>query len=1012
MKSRRCWNSLVPLLFLCVGANLFAAPKELVDSSVTSSERLEEALQVRRLVELSKEEKKDDFFHFAQQYFEAYPEGQYADHLRILVAQVHLASKQWKKALSLLNAIKDYEVKKRAFPLKAQALYELKQWKQLTDYALPFVLARTKSLDDPALRFYIATAHQNLAKDEKSDDVELEWRRALTLFETLGDSPFASNALLASIEGHLALGEEMLAAKKSQELAKKAPQLKKRALYLASQIEERVDPAKSRETLEKIMKFGGAEAEDAALRWMTLTYELQLYDEIVQRHDYLMGKVGEDDRNQVYFVTGSSAFLAQKYAEATHYFELFLDNTVSIGDLTQAQKRLLAYQREVALESLFQCAYDARDLKGMNRYLFIYEKEFPGNKDLAKGLLYRALMYEERGDPQETEDLYRLATGFPSFPQREAVLLKASRQLMEQEQYGRAREVVAQFLSEYPNHKDSKIAWQILMVASVNYINDHREEKPVQVDETTRAIDDLVKMFDSQVLEPQEKWQLSMQFAKLLMEQGTYRASIAWLKIHADVFAQSNQVWRAYLMLALSYSEGFRDGQNFDFYAQKALEVISDKERANLLIPLFNEYIRISERSRNIKRSINWVGVDEASPDIFEVRRKDWTKKAAELLYEALTSAGPEVSQSIGQKNVLWLANFYYKEAFDRVPSPTEAVIEGIDLVSPGHFFPKKFEEAERVLNTKKAIMLFQRVLAGGSEKAFTDSSVAIAEGKEFLEREIFKLSKLYVALGQYAQQQALLERLHDIYLSQANRPWTLTMPVLFDLATGADYARNYQLAFKAYEALIEQPELGEQKLFWSQLRGAKAAMKAVPDSEKLETNPMIKKALEWLDGLKVRRQLATEPLHLEGALEHIALNTLIETNKFQGESFDKARFVQKVERDGLTDMKEEFSQSYDLISQAYAQDRAMMPEKDRLFQSYMVFVDARIAELEMHLSENRRQKMGQRQLAMSLYQLLTGDIYKISDLLKLRACGAYQRISGRVESSCSKISKDTELAW
>ncbi|MCH9626713.1 MAG: hypothetical protein S4CHLAM2_03410 [Chlamydiales bacterium] len=101
-------------------------------------------------------------------------------------------------------------------------------------------------------------------------------------------------------------------------------------------------------------------------------------------------------------------------------------------------------------------------------------------------------------------------------------------------------------------------------------------------------------------------------------------------------------------------------------------------------------------------------------------------------------------------------------------------------------------------------------------------------------------------------------------------------------------------------------------------------------------------KSLKRLSEIKMRRSLASEPIHLEAALDHAELQTLFVPEAKRKEALLVA----------LLEVKEEFTSCHDICSKDYHESRQLMPEKERIYQAYMHYLNACIYQLQGQTTE------------------------------------------------------------
>lgn len=141
-------------------------------------------------------------------------------------------------------------------------------------------------------------------------------------------------------------------------------------------------------------------------------------------------------------------------------------------------------------------------------------------------------------------------------------------------------------------------------------------------------------------------------------------------------------------------------------------------------------------------------------------------------------------------------------------------------------------------------------------------------------------------------------------------------------------------------------------------------------------------KSLKELQELKRRKTLATEPVHLEAALDFARLQASLRPPKESLES----------ELASLLEMKEEFTHTRDIQSKDYHESRHLLPDKDLIYQAYMRYLDARICQLEAQTANDPQERKSKSRTARALFSTLRQGKYAVSTyLIEHAAAGLYE---------------------
>jgi outer membrane protein assembly factor BamD (BamD/ComL family) len=253
-------------------------------------------------------------------------------------------------------------------------------------------------------------------------------------------------------------------------------------------------------------------------------------------------------------------------------------------------------------------------------------------------------------------------------------------------------------------------------------------------------------------------------------------------------------------------------------------------------------------------------------------------EKGAEHLYEAF-----ERRADIKTENLLWLADVFYTRLME--------------------------EETNFPLADRTATILCKAALH-------------LTEGAEN-EAVLCKLARVYAILGRLDDEIALLEKLENP-----------TQEAQLLLAEGYMKKGKRAQATHLFDAIVAES---------STVRSATSAAAALQGTRlKLtEKNPDLVQIATQFKNLVVQKNLMNEPIHLEAALDYIALQA--------HDSSKRLALLQKT--------KSDFESSDDLLSKDYHEARLKNPSKDKIYQGYMRWIDAEILSAQAELIQDPEQQ-------------------------------------------------------
>lgn len=299
--------------------------------------------------------------------------------------------------------------------------------------------------------------------------------------------------------------------------------------------------------------------------------------------------------------------------------------------------------------------------------------------------------------------------------------------------------------------------------------------------------------------------------------------------------------------------------------------------------------------------------------------KADIMKKAAEHLFFA-------VEKPLQKENLLWLAEYYCHN------NPIE----------------------------ERAICVLEKIVA--DETPLWEK-----------EAEAVKLSELYAKTHQFNERLQLLETLYKEQKSQPERNWKYPRKVQFEVASAYQNMGEKQKAVATYADLIaSSTHLNSYYAIAAELEKAKLDFLLLSDEEKREDSKKFLAICDALKEVEAKRKLHSEPLHLEAGLLYIEIKT-------QWTSPDK-KDTRKLFL--LKQMKERFSSSEDLLVAEYLKAADQFPEKKRLYDQYLDYLDAEMTLLnakqtqDAHLADEAKDKFTQL-MAESTNDTLTQRILK-----------------------------------
>ncbi|MBS0624148.1 MAG: hypothetical protein JSS62_05950 [Verrucomicrobia bacterium] len=238
---------------------------------------------------------------------------------------------------------------------------------------------------------------------------------------------------------------------------------------------------------------------------------------------------------------------------------------------------------------------------------------------------------------------------------------------------------------------------------------------------------------------------------------------------------------------------------------------------------------------------------------------------------------------------------------------------------------------AKQPSQLSRARHILERILLGNKEKMHK------------LHPEVLLLASIYQQTGAPLKALDLLEPLY-----QSNP----SLNTCLCLASTHKDLGHYQKAFLLFKSLESCSDI--QIALSAQLENARLVL----SHPEVEGNSQ--QALQTLKDLWVQKSLVSEPIHLEAALDYIDFYTRTHPKESQLTL--------------LRSIKDHFTSERDICSKDYHESRRGLYEKDRLYQSYMRLLDAKIClaeanELKLSSQEAESKKKAAHALFSTLLQ-------------------------------------------
>lgn len=274
-------------------------------------------------------------------------------------------------------------------------------------------------------------------------------------------------------------------------------------------------------------------------------------------------------------------------------------------------------------------------------------------------------------------------------------------------------------------------------------------------------------------------------------------------------------------------------------------------------------------------------------------------KKAADILYQA----DQEGLAAIQEDNRLWLSHYYYQLAKED---------------------PKEFSlRAKNTLSKALGLNIC--------------SELKINENNLYLEPLVFQ----YVELSPLEVKKDILLNLKDLQTQYPLYCWMYQEKTVFELGQTFFLLQEDQKALEMFQKLstLEDSPYAHA----AQLQICRIDLRRNLTLEQEKAQIELEKILTSLKDLQLQKNLFLEPVYLEAGLDYVDIRALMVAQETQLKT--KLFFLNR--------LKQDFNSTEQPSEILYHENRLQDPEKDKIFQTYMKYIEAEILLLQAQLAQN-----------------------------------------------------------
>jgi TolA-binding protein len=882
--------------FTAQGSLLLADTHDLPSSMEVKSE--EEAFLVRRIAEFWKDR---DFILVKRQIHEfltKYPSSPINDQLRGILGDLYLQEKHYKEALDAYGKISDPYIEEKVLVNRLQCYYELNNYAALAKEGKPYLHISSKRIGDrkDELNFLVGEALFRQALETHDSTIKEDLAsQARPLYEEIKSTSFSKHAKLALAEIYNILNDHEKASNYYIEVADAYPDQAEELLSQAALAQAMYDPQLAIHTFSQLVEMKGPKANEAAINRLILFFQEEEYSNVVKNYPQISVSLADEKKPTIDYIVGRSYFALHDYKNASDYLSKYIDSQM-----------MPSPHLKNALLMQLNCTQQNGNDNLCDKTIARFKQHFMDDAELNQALFIHAMMLKGRGDLSGAEEELAQIMKDPTFSDKESLYLEYGLITHENEKWKESYNTLKTYISIYKEGEHKNVAWKYFLSSSLNRLKGLDQDSAYS---KAQFYDDLALVLSEQsvtkeVLSPQEERDCRLLSAKTVYELKRYPVAAAQLEAFIRDYPNDANLGEAHLILGISHQNLDSDPEAFYSNIEKAIALNPElTDQSSLHLQLYNAYLAKIDlmTQKTIKKNID----PSAKDRLYDL--------AAEHLYKAVQLGDSDIKN----ENKLWLANHYYLK------------IKAEDKRNPNMEFVKRAAELYKPMLTKN------------------DDLVAIADSSIFLEAEVLKFAEVLDLKREQGFKMQVLKSLAEQQTRNNSLAWNYQMQTLLELAQSYETLKDKESALDTY-TFIQKASRGVPSYIndFATLHASRLKFSLMENDFRNEKNEQILAMLNHLKDLQIKKSAASEPLHLEAAIEYANI---------------RANICDSAERDEryiffLGRMKEDFLSEEDPMVRQYHSQLSSNLEKKQLYDAYIAYVDAEIlrAKAKIEQSKNR----------------------------------------------------------
>jgi len=586
-----------------------------------------------------------------------------------------------------------------------------------------------------------------------------------------------------------------------------------------------------------------------------------------------------------------------------------------------------------ALLTLIAAADAMERYDQLEEWSLMFHENYFNDSERGQVLYLQANGASKQGNFQLAIDrINELLEKYPKFPASDAAGYQKILLLSAMERFNEAKNEISLFSNRFPKSSMESQAKKLLPQILLRQFNTLAANDPAR-DRVINELDHAVNQSaSSTIYSAKEKFRFTMALAHMQKGAGRYPDAIGLVQNVIGNLNDSADLIEAHELLAACYLEGKPDYPSFIYHTDQLLTLSSDSKKiCRYQYNLFSAYIQFAKE------------VEGSS----EEEKERYFTKAADSL--DLVVASGEIQIPVEQ--LLWLGNWHEshiaKEACELLYNPLS-------------------DEAE-IAHAEKGVRALAKAIGVEGEKALEIDAKSI-----YKEVEIIKLAQMLGWLKRYKQELALLEKLTLVQKENGSWGWKHYPLAMYSLGQTYHILGRISDALNSYQQIHESKQVDPAIAAATSLQIARIQFSLVSPENRVLENQDITKILANLKDLMTRKSLVQEPIHLEAGFAYAQIAAVLDKQSPQ------KRYLEE-----LRGLKAQFAHKTDLWAKDYHRARTLHPEKDAIYQAYMMLADAQINYMQIHLKgEKEAQNDVRYEAAKTIFKTLLEGKYALTNYL------------------------------